>query len=353
MKRCYLFMYILLLYNNISLQSIIIQNENDSLDSFILTICLGTPKQCLPFLIRTSLNEIIVFSKKSHHLGYEACKSKTNRSSHMLISKSVDFDNVTGMYMWDTFYIPSINIEIKKIKFILSDNLIKSTKYVGIIGIGSVNSINYNKDSDLIMLLKGNQSIRYSTISFGNSYIYIGNSPFELNESFKYKIKRVCDVNSNYGLFNCEIQNVLLYNGNDVLYKEDNKIVSFSVVEYFVYVTEEFFSFLERDLFYDELKKGDCWEIDGKNYSIVIQCNEKGMESAKNIKLIFFIGRWSEVLNYENLFNEKGELNLRKRIYVDDAWVYGKLILDKYLVTFDKDNNKVIFNTKTPNKSMG
>lgn len=261
-----------------------------------------------------------MFSKKSHHLGYEAFKSTTNRSSHMLISKSMNFDNVTGMYIWDTFYIPGINIEIKKIKFILSDNVIKSTKYMGIIGIGSVNSITYNKDSDLIMLIKDNQSIQYSTISFGSRYIYFGNSPFDLNKLFKYKIKRVCDVNSNYGLFNCEIQNVLLYNGNDVLYKEDNKMVSFSVVEYFVYVTEEFFSYLEKDLFYDEFKKGDCWEVKGKNYSIVIQCNEKGKESAKNIKLIFFIGQWSEVLNYENLFNIKGEINLRKRM-VKLSWI--------------------------------
>ena len=57
-------------------------------------------------------------------------------------------------------------------------------------------------------------------------------------------------------------------------------------------------------------------------------------------------------MNYENLFNIKGELNLRKRIYVNDVWVYGKIILDKYLVSFDKDNNKVIFNTKTPNKPI-
>ena len=349
-------LYFLLLFSFIfpktNQQTIQIQNENNNDDKlsidnkFIITVCIGTPKQCFPFLVTTYLQNTFILSSEFVPFGFDYKKSKTYHNTNITLGHRYGTTYISGYYIFDTLSIPSVNIDIPNFKIILVNYGFKSNKIYGVIGLGN-DYTKYDTDSNFILKLFTNNNIKYKTVSITNNNLYIGNDPFQLHKLYERQVKRTCDLNTSSDLFYCFTENAMIYNDKELLYKVNKQKLYFNTQDYHIYVPYDFFFYIIADIFYTPLTLDDCQEItERETNSAFIKCNENGMKYADKIKIRIFIDKWSLTFDLKSLFNSKGESFIMKSEHCKNDWVFGNIILNKYLISFDKENNKVIFNTK-------
>ena len=343
-----------IIFPNTNQQTIQIRNENHNNVSptnsqFIISACIGNPKQCFPFLVTTYLQHTIVFSKDFVPFGFDYKKSKTYHNTNITLGHRYGAWYISGHYIFDTLSFLNKDIEIPNFKMILVNYGFKSDDYYGVLGLGNDYTM-YDGDSNFILKLLNNKYITYKTVSISYKSLYIGNDPFQLHKLYEHNVKRTCDLNASSDLFYCFTENAMIYNDKEVLYKENKQRLYFNTQDYHIYVPFDFFFYIVADIFYTPFTVDDCKEItEPETNSVFIKCNENGMKFADKIKIIIFIDKWSLTLDLKSLFNSKGESFIMKSEHVKNDWMFGNIILNKYLISFDKENNKVIFNTKTIN----
>ena len=304
--RLIFFHTIITLFIKSNQQTYIITNENNSLNTFITTVCIGKPKQCFPFQLSTSLRQTMVFSTDITPLGYQPEKSVTYRQSNTKLGQPYGTHYILGSYFYDTLTIESLNMEFKDFRIVLAEEGIKSNDvFYGVLGLGNGYKA-YDTETSFLSLLFNSDLIKYKTISLSNKHFYIGNNPIEIQKLYTHKTKRECNLNLSSDRFQCATKNVMLYNDKQVLYSELEKNLYVEIDQFPIYAPVDFFSFLISNIFDTPFSMGDCKEVyHVNNKNTGIQCNEKGREFANRIKLMFFIEQWSVSFNLKKLFDFK------------------------------------------------
>ena len=344
--RLIFFHIIITLFIKSNQQTYKITNENNSLNTFIITVCIGKPKQCFPFQLSTSIRQTMVFSTDITPSGYQPDKSETYRRTNTKLGQPYGTHYILGSYFYDTLTIEGLNIEFKDFRIVLAEDGIKSNNvFYGILGLGNTYRA-YDTDISFLSRLFNSDLIKYQTISLNNRHFYIGNNPLEIQKLYTRKTKRECDLHISSDIFHCYTKNVMLYNDKEILYTELEKKLYVEIDQLPIYVPVNFFSYLVSNVFNVPFGNGDCKEVYHlSNKGTGIKCNEIGREFANNIKLIFFIDQWSMSFNLKNLFDSNGELYIMKADLFVNEWRLGQIVLNKYFISFDKENNKMVFNT--------
>lgn len=355
-------------------KSISIPFEITDFHQIIITVCLGTPRNCYPFKLATNMNECYILHKDLIHFGYDDKASSTFQSNHDSMWFEVQHQMLHGEIVSDTLTIPSTPIELDHFVFYLikqEDGLqtVRTRDYVGVLGLGK-------KYEDYAMSFMSQLyltdhiddqmfSLTYKP-STSNGYLTIGYHDY-INTSSKILPTQLGNTNHNYRVVPIEEtlspsfevkMNAIIYN-NDLLDNStrvfsNTQTVLFSPGANHIYCPTKFYTLLVNVVFNDVINKGSalCWSERSGDYERIKCKNDILTETVTLGDIRFIFTKWNVKIALTELFDECGGDDYEYMCFAivniisSEQWVMGYHFLRKYPIIFDADDYKIALKIK-------
>jgi hypothetical protein len=355
-------------------KSISIPFEITDFHQIIITVCLGTPRNCYPFKLATNMNECYILHKDLIHFGYDDKASSTFQSHKDSMWFEVQHQMLHGEIVSDTLTIPSTPIELDRFVFYLikqEDGLktVRSREYVGVLGLGK-------KYEDYAMSFMSQLyltdhiddqmfSLTYKP-STSNGYLTIGYHDY-INTSSKILPTQLGNSNHNYRVVPIEEtlspsfevkMNAIIYN-NDLLDNStrvfsNTQTVLFSPGANHIYCPTKFYTLLVNVVFNDVINKGSalCWSERSGDYERIKCKNDILTETVTLGDIRFIFTKWNVKIALTELFDECGGDDYEYMCFAivniisSEQWVMGYHFLKKYPIIFDADDYKIALKIK-------
>ena len=365
----------------ISHKSISIPFEITNFHQIIITVCLGTPRNCYPFKLATNMNECYILHKDLIHFGYDDKASLTFQSNNDAMWFEVQNQMLHGEIVSDTLTIPDTPIELDHFVFYLIKQeeglkTVRTREYVGVLGLGKkyedyamsfmsqLYLTDHIDDQMFSLTYKPSTSNGYLTIGYHN---YINTSS---SSSSKILPTQLGNTNHNYRVVPIEEtlspsfevkMNAIIYN-NDILDNStrvfsNTQTVLFSPGANHIYCPTKFYTLLLDVVFNDVINKGSalCWSERGGDYERIKCKNDILTETATLGDIRFIFTKWNVKIALTELFDECGGDYEYEYKYVcfaivniksSEQWVMGYHFLKKYPIIFDADDYKIALKIK-------
>lgn len=355
-------------------KSISIPFEITDFHQIIITVCLGTPRNCYPFKLATNMNECYILHKDLIHFGYDDKASSTFQSNHDSMWFEVQHQMLHGEIVSDTLTIPSTPIELDHFVFYLikqEDGLqtVRTRDYVGVLGLGK-------KYEDYAMSFMSQLyltdhiddqmfSLTYKP-STSNGYLTIGYHDY-IKTSSKILPTQLGNTNHNYRVVPIEEtlspsfevkMNAIIYN-NDLLDNStrvfsNTQTVLFSPGANHIYCPTKFYTLLVNVVFNDVINKGSalCWSERSGDYERIKCKNDILTETVTLGDIRFIFTKWNVKIALTELFDECGGDDYEYMCFAivniisSEQWVMGYHFLRKYPIIFDADDYKIALKIK-------
>lgn len=356
-------------------KSISIPFEITDFNQIIVTVCLGTPRNCYPFKLATNMNECYILHKDLIHFGFDDKASSTFQSNDDSMWFEVQHQMLHGEIVSDTLTIPDTPIELERFVFYLVKQeeglkTLRTKDYVGVLGLGKkyedyamsfmsqLYLTDHIDDQMFSLTYKPSTSKGFLTIGY-HDYAKADDRkdvskimPTQLgNTNRKYRIVPIEETAS--PSFEVKM-NAIIYT-NDLI---DNGTRAFSYTQTVlfspganhIYCPNKFYSLLLDVIFYDLINKGRslCWSEQNGEYEVV-KCKRDVLTAATLGDIRFVFRKWNVKISLMELFDECDEdyvcfsiVNIRS----SDQWIMGYHFLKRYPVIFDADDYKIALKIK-------
>lgn len=334
----FIFFFVIFFMNKVKGRIIEIPINYTEFNHPIINLCLGTPKQCLPFKLSLNLDITYVIDYNIFGLGFEKEKSHTLSK----IGSNVNFTdrnyNLQGFEVYDILQTEKNFLKKGFFKFYIVNKGFKYTNYCGVVGLKNssfysfINFINLygtgNKNN--IIEIKTNNEGNKGSIIFGNNISKDYNKINYVNETnpFEIFLNKVILFNDNYPKFT--ILNDI--NESVLLSPEHNKI----------YCPEKFLNYLMDNLFnkFDKKETKSCLKKEEKGVYKYLLCNSFLLK--ESIYIYFIFGKWNAKFLLNDLFtqvNDKLLIFNIMNLVDEDKWIFGNYFFKFY---------DFIYESKTP-----
>jgi hypothetical protein len=308
----------------------------------IINLCLGTPKQCLPFKISLNTNFSYVIDYNIFGIGFEKEKSETYIHSGSIIQLKDKKYNLEGYESFDILQIE--NNELKKgyFKFFIINKGFKYTNYCGVIGF---KNSSYNSFVNFIKLY-GNLNEKYAleikTYNKGKN----GLITFGINNFNDYN--KITKINEN-NPFEINLNEIILFNNlNDYSTIINlNEKVMISPEHNKIFCPENFLIFLVRNFFTKFNKSGvnACSVKEEKGVYKYLLCNSFLLNES-SMYIYFIFGKWNIKFSFNVLFTKINEKTLIFNIMTiinENKWIFGNLFFRYYDMVYDISSSTLRF----------
>ena len=316
--------------------------EKNTFNNFILPVCISKRYKCYPFVLSTSIKEVLVLDGNNYMNGYLAEKSKTFKKSNELVSNYFHSYYYKGKYGTDTFFVEETDIHIKDFKFILVSDGIYMDNFNGILGLGN-DYVDFGTELNFIQSLVNNGNIDKPVFTIGNNTIVFGPNndtyPSEnIKKPYTCKIRNKGKLSE---LLTCDINSVLI-TGEDILYIDSNpRLLKIDIEHVGISCPKSFFLYLQEKFFGPYIEKETCKVFENTVFPCYIQCEEDVIQSLSEIEIIFFIDKWNIKYTVGELFKDKKFLITY--IKGEEDWGFGHIIRENFLMTVDKKDDLIYF----------
>ena len=308
----------------------------------IINLCLGTPKQCLPFKVSLNTNFSYVIDYNIFGIGFEKEKSETYIHSGSIIQLKDKKYNLEGYESFDILQIE--NNELKKgyFKFFIINKGFKYTNYCGVIGF---KNSSYNSFVNFIKLY-GNLNEKYAleikTYNKGKN----GLITFGINNFNDYN--KITKINEN-NPFEINLNEIILFNNlNDYSTIINlNEKVMISPEHNKIFCPENFLIFLVRNFFNKFNKSGlnACSVKEEKGVYKYLLCNSFLLNES-SMYIYFIFGKWNIKFSFNVLFKKINEKTLIFNIMTiinENKWIFGNLFFRYYDMVYDISSSTLRF----------
>ena len=282
----------------------------------------------------------------------------------------------SGLKGEDTIQIGNSEPIKNKISFVVASEFTSSVtnlnKYA-FFGLKSATNDDMN-NLNIINQMKDNNLIKYPTwfLSFNSDSkgkFIIGTLP-HLYDNITYNEANMAKENCKAPCSIISIQFQDIYYGNKNDYNNRASIVPqhttvfFSLYTRLIRCTSDYGNIIHRKFFEEQIKNGNCHQDTLSDGYLYYYCEKKSfsLSSMENLNFVTSVlsDNMTFVLEPKDLFYEKNEIYYFLIIYKpddyltppDSEWIVGSLFLQKYLLTFNK-NEKMIYFYKTTQSKDG
>ena len=351
-------------------------------------ISLGTPEQ--------KTNFIISMSKSSFYLGSDLCinpkfssyynydKSSTFHNLTTCSDKFESFSNACEMhekiYLYNNTNLDSSVPIVDMILLYVQNNskLTNDENACGVLGLSLINKDVNSVDQRFFSYLKHKGVISKWTWTFQffndnnknnyDGYFIAGALPHEYDKkNFNYYDYKNIKVETREIMYAWDIKfhKIYFYNNQKLLinFKDNIFIDSGNINNYlqgelnldynYIVTNQEFFKLLKNQFFNDYLTNNICvsenvsYLNNAQNPYEVISCDKKKFDPKKfpTIYLYHLELNYTFSFDYKELFSEingKIVFLMTTSNFNDVYWIFGKLFMKKYQLTFDIDNRIII-----------
>ena len=320
---------------------------NDT-NQILTNVCLGTPPQCFPFKISTSINASFVFGISLFNLGYNPKKSSTASALGSSVYFQYFLNKYQGNIIKDTLTIPGTSFKLENFPlYIVSKGEIPEF-FVGVIGLGRK-----YVESQYSFLEMGKKSNYYEKLKFEIEYKKNKYGTLKLgyvNTSNSKIYKPTIMIDDKYEPRYLTILSGIIYH-KEIKYNPFSitmtyntpQIVLFSPGASHIFCPEEVFSFLLQSIFSEDFSIFDCHsEKRGNNFN-TLKCKNNVLAVDKG-NLFFVFGKWSINLKINNLFFQCHEELMCFHIMGvigGNKWVFGHPFLKKFSTVCDSENSLI------------
>ena len=268
---------------------------------------------------------------------YISTKSNPIIKENIVLSDNQYYDLIK-----DTFKIEPSNIVIDNYDIYIVKNFTKTN--------GEFDSfpLSYrfdNEKNSLIHYLYNHKYINQKSFSFAildkNPQLYIGGLPEEVERATPYATK--CKRDTRHHTWGCFLNKVTTNNRD----YDSNEYLFFQSNQHEILAPENFIGFIYDALFEKYIKEQIC-KYDYQKEQFECQCSIMyKMNTNINFTIdgsVFNFKRWElfEDINKKCIFLIK--LNQRNA----NQWVFGTVFLDKYLTSFNYDDDYILFRSQNP-----
>ena len=206
-------------------------------------------------------------------------------------------------------------------------------------------------------------TIKYNNINEEKGELIIGDSPHSYDENYNEKDIRNAKVIPKYLQWSLLFSDIYIENNN---YKfKKNQIGAFSIEEFFILGTKEYFELIQNIFFNKYIFENICflqkhkkppYSEDYYHFMCFIQNNKKREEFFKNFPSLIFFQKemyYNFSLNANDLFtiipDDKRILFNVEFNNENQKWNFGKPFFKKYQLIFDLDSKLIKYYIKTNN----
>ena len=356
-------------------KSISIPFEITDFHQVIVTVCLGTPRNCYPFKLATNMNECYILHKDLIHFGFDDKASSTFQYNNDTMWFEVQHQMLHGEIVSDTLTIPDTPIELERFVFYLIKQeeglkTVRTREYVGVLGLGKkyedyamsfmsqLYLTDHIDDQMFSLTYKPSTSNGYLTIGYhdyakGNHKDTSKIMPTQLgNTNHNYRIVPIEETSS--PSFEVKM-NAIIYS-NDLI-DNGTRVFSYTQTVLFspganhIYCPTKFYTLLLNVVFYDVINKERslCWSERSGDYEKVKCRNEVLRETVTLGDIRFIFTKWNVKISLMELFDECDDdyvcfaiVNIKS----SEQWVMGYHFLKRYPVIFDADDYKIALKIK-------
>lgn len=319
----------------------------------ILTICIGSPQQCLPFKVSNELSVSCVSNALFYPNGFKW--ENSNTFSIVEKNKSLMYKNqeLKGSYIKDYIQIDTTPILLKDLEFFMVDSGLLMEGIAGILGLGVIDKISHRTflqlayESNLIENHAVHLSLRSIRpfIQFGLPLTTIE----EIANPEQYDTRpQICYfASSEEKYLNCDLGSMIYYSEKS---KEPPIILPGNIPFFFnneingILCPYYFFRLLTENIFKPQMDRKEC-KIAQKDNTDVIICNHDLSEDIIG-DFFFVMGKWSIKYSIKELFISEKEglvFQITNKDQGKNYWMLGRSLFDKYDMILDYQMNLVYF----------
>lgn len=297
-------------------------------------------------------------SLTKHFIGAINLQSQFSFFSH----QELNYKNKSGQYNKVIVQIENKKVECKKL------TLPHTLSYLSNINLTFYNMIDDNKyqipsnyfsfayqyiheEFSIIESLKANGEIESRKIVFDPflSFFHLGGMPEGRVEN---KNLFTCKINKKYFSWGCNLNSITFgdLSSSFWCYNTRNAYFYLQASERYIYVPNQFYSYLMTQFFRGFLYKKECITKKDKRFDILL-CTKQVIQTFP--KITFFIDKKEISIPMQNLFefnyDESNFLELLIRVNdCDELWkreffVFGTIFMDNFIIELNKDDDKITF----------
>ena len=307
----------------------------------IINLCLGTPKQCLPFKISLNNNFSYVIDYNTFGIGFDKEKSESYSHSGSIIQLKDKKYNLEGYECFDILQTENNQLKRGYFKFFIINKGFKYTNYCGVISLKNSSFYSFVNFLKLYGNLNENYSIEIKTYNKGkNGLITFGKNNFnDYNKITKINKNNPFEINLNeIILFNNlnDYSTIINLNEKVIISPEHNKI----------FCPENFLIFLIKNFLNKFNKSGTdaCTVKEEKGVYKYLICNSFLLN--ESMYLYFIFGKWNIKFPFTNLFTKINEKTLIFNIMTiinENKWIFGNLFFRYYDMVYDVNSSTLRF----------